>query len=277
ILFNHTQSGDHHYYFVVNTLDTAGDYNLTFRVKGKQPEIWDPMNGQIKKATSWKQQEKGTSVNITLPAYGSCFVVFKENTTNTGLDGKKDVPETVDTLSGPWKIEFDSVYGPKKAIITDSLFSWNHHLVEDIKYYSGTATYSTTFNLESIPEGKIALDLGKVASMARIRINGKELPLDWHAPFIFNISKALVLGENTLEIDVTNSWHNRLVGDCRLEQPVDGLPGWLLNGNSLPYDSKRKTWVFFEHQKPNDKLFPAGLIGPVRICKVMEKKYQGRK
>ena len=269
ILFNNTLIDGCNYYFVVNTSDENKDFELKFRVKNKQPEIWNPLDGSIQYATNWKQQEQTTNVSITLAAHASRFVVFRNNSTVKEQSGGKLVLQDEMTVSGPWTVTFEQ-WGTDSAIISDKLFEWNEHPVDDIKYYSGTAVYSASFKLEDKPDSNYVLNLGEVGDMARVKINGIDFPLIWHKPFVYEISDALRIGSNWIEVFVTNTWHNRLVGDVKLEKGENNLPDWLTAGKPLPSNSKRKTWVFHEHQKANDKLFSSGLIGPVRICRLVE-------
>ena len=81
----------------------------------------------------------------------------------------------------------------------------------------------------------------------------------------------LRLGTNTLEIDVTNLWVNRLIGD---EQYPDDCewnecflarwPDWLINGKPRPVPS-RVTFTTWKHWTAKDALLPSGLIGPVTL------------
>ena len=63
-----------------------------------------------------------------------------------------------------------------------------------------------------------------------------------------DITAALRQGSNTLEVDVINSWHNRLVGDHQ--------PG-------------ANPTTFTTHNKYNAStpLQPSGLLGPVRLVR----------
>jgi hypothetical protein len=54
-------------------------------------------------------------------------------------------------------------------------------------------------------------------------------------------------GANMLEVDIVNTWNNRLAGDAAL--PVD----------------QRRTSISAATVKKNSPLLPAGLIGPVTI------------
>lgn len=68
----------------------------------------------------------------------------------------------------------------------------------------------------------------------------------WCEPYTVDISEALQQGENQLTIEVTSTWHNRLVHDA-------GLP-----------EDERKTWTI-EGPKKEAGLSRSGLLGPVVI------------
>ncbi len=90
-------------------------------------------------------------------------------------------------------------------------------------------------------------------------------------PCRIEVSKSLRPGSNTLEVDVTNLWVNRLIGDQ--EQPDDcqwtesfltRWPNWLTEGKPRPQPS-RITFTTWKHWAASDPLLPSGLIGPVTL------------
>jgi hypothetical protein len=50
---------------------------------------------------------------------------------------------------------------------------------------------------------RVDLDLGNVAIVAQLKVNGKEIGTLWKAPYAVEITSALKPGENSIEIKVT--------------------------------------------------------------------------
>ena len=115
---------------------------------------------------------------------------------------------------------------------------------EGIRYYSGVAVYRKAFEL-SAASPSLELDLGDVRSIARVRVNGREIGTLWKPPYRLNIAGAAHQGKNTLEIEVVNTWLNRLLGDDQ--------PGAAKHWTSATI----KTWHGLAQ--------PSGLLGPVTV------------
>ena len=78
------------------------------------------------------------------------------------------------------------------------------------------------------------------------RINGRKLAVLWTAPFRADITGLVQAGDNEIEIEITNTWHNRLAYDA-----------------SLPA-AERKTWTI-SAPKAAAPVKLAGLVGPVQV------------
>jgi len=168
-------------------------------------------------------------------------------------------PLTVSTaapmaITGPWEVNFPPGWGAPEKIMFDQLTDWTKRSEEGIKYFSGKATYRRTFDISGsalrAPHSELILDLGKVNDIAVVRVNGRELGTLWQPPYRVDISAAVKPGANSLEVDVVNTWKNRLVGDAAL--PV----------------KQRYTSITAATVKKKSPLQPAGLIGPVTIRQI---------
>jgi hypothetical protein len=157
------------------------------------------------------------------------------------------VPAPVE-VGGPWQVMFQAPGGTSQKTSFDALCDWTAHADERIRYFSGQATYRTVFTIPDAWKGSdVRLDLGQVHGLATVRLNGQRLETLWMQPWHIDITPALRQGENVLEVDIVNSWHNRLAGDA-------GLPL-----------EKRQTILLRQTVTENQPLQPAGLLGPVTI------------
>lgn len=80
----------------------------------------------------------------------------------------------------------------------------------------------------------------------------------WCSPYTVDITSAARLGANELEIEVTNLWWNRLVGDAK-------YPGGFPDGRGGFTGDAPKTFTTHTAWGPREELEPSGLLGPVRL------------
>src|SRR6185436_15106501 len=114
----------------------------------------------------------------------SVFVLFNKRTTVLSRNLPRNQYNELMNIDGPWEINFPEKSGAPAAIELNSLSSLTNHADEGVKYFSGTATYSKTFELKKEPgRSKVFLDLGKVGDIAEIILNGKKMDILWKAPF----------------------------------------------------------------------------------------------
>jgi hypothetical protein len=217
----HRTTTDAEIYYVINRKKQATTRDCTFRVIGKRPEIFDPVSGNIRPATAFRQAGGRTTLPLEFDRYGSCFVVFRAPIdTQMAGNTESNFPNLtkLQDLSGPWNVTFDPAWGgPAHAVFPD-LISWTKSSDEGIKDYSGKATYHKTFDLIQTPAKKqrLFLDLGDVRSVADVRLNGQSLGVLWCFPWRVDITKAVKPIGNELEVDVINLWPNRVIADLNL-------------------------------------------------------------
>jgi hypothetical protein len=185
-----------------------------------------------------------------------------------------EIPDP-NVLEGSWRVQFQEGRGAPGEVQFEDLVSWDNHPDTGIRFFSGTAKYSTLFD---VPESymkedqEIWLDLGDVEVIAEVRINGKEMGPLWNKPYRVEVSEVVRSGSNEMEIHVTNLWVNRLIGD---EQYPDDCewgegkyltqwPEWFLKGERRPEPS-RLTFTTWKHWSKEDNLVPSGLLGPVTL------------
>jgi hypothetical protein len=243
----HRRDGRAEIYFLSNQKPEAVSFRAVFRVQGLQPELWDAVSGLRRDALAFRHDGLRTAVPLELGPYGSLFVVFRRPAGPGGE--KRNFPAYVPAaeIAGPWTVAFDPKWGGPQAVTFDKLVSWTARGEEGIRYYSGTATYRVTFDRPALG-GHLAMDLGKVANIAEVRLNGANLGIVWAPPFRVDITAAVKPAGNRLEIDVVNTWYNRVALDSTLppERRLTRTNVQLPKG-SQPQES--------------------GLLGPVRILR----------
>jgi len=208
------------------------------------------------------------------------FIVFRKSKPVEILKSKNFQDyQKVKEINGPWRIDFDPKWGgPENQVVFDTLIDWHEHNDKRICYYSGTATYRNAFHLSTSQHSKstpVFIDPRKVEVMARIRVNGIDCGIAWNPPYRIDITKAAKPGENQQEIDVVNTWINRMIGDEQLPEDSEWLnfetlkewPEWFLKNEPSP--SGRYTFISAKHYEKDDPLAPSGLSGPVSICKLV--------
>ena len=239
-------------YFVANQQFQKEQVELRFRVEGKVPELWYPDRG-ITAPVSYRMENGCTIVPVALDPYGSVFVIFREIAHATSK--QITAPKVLNTqiIGGSWDLHFPPLFKNTTSIRLDSLQSWSTLIDSTLQYFSGTASYTKTFQLPAISARKrYWIDLGAVKEIAELTINGKSLGILWETPYSLEVTNYLRTGANKVEIKVTNLWTNWMQGDKHL--PVDQRFTFATNtifGNSM--------------ESPELQLIPSGLLGPVTI------------
>ncbi len=318
ITFMHRHDDETDIYFLYNPDSVPQQFEITCRVKGKIPELWNPMTGDTKKTGHFAQDDNHTKIWVTLEAEESTFMVFRESSkgvvsfaepgnnpftadylldeknkllftafknrtyeivTSSGQNIKTivdDIQKPID-IDGSWSVQFLEKDDFDSTVVFNQLSDWKDNVVDEIQHYSGTAIYRKSFSMDATQlskDKKYMLDLGDVKIVAAVKLNGENVGIDWMPPFELDITDFLKTGENKLEIEITNQWSNRLIGDERY--PVDYtfelegnfpkkiMPDWYVNQEPIP-PGKRTTFCTATFYKATDPLMPSGLIGPVQI------------
>jgi hypothetical protein len=150
----------------------------------------------------------------------------------------------------PWTLSFPSGWGAPTSILVPTFQSWTASHIPGVRYFSGTATYHATLHIPSnilTPQHQLWLNLGDVREIATIAIDGVPIQTLWRAPFVARIDPQLHIGDNTVDIEVTNLWPNRLIGDL---QPTATVHYTHTNVRAYTKDSP---------------LLPSGILEPITL------------
>lgn len=239
-LHRHVKGAD--WYFITPEKQQSFKGKVEFLAQGAA-EIWDPITGQTTPLNVERQGEYA-NVELDLPKAGSCFVIFNQ-------DKKQENREKVEltntqAISNRWTVQFPEGWGTPAELEMETLAPWCEFPMSDEgKAFSGSATYTTTFNWTNECKN-IILDLGKVNMIAEVFLNDQKVRTLWCTPYTADITDYVKQGENKLQVKVTSTWFNRLSYDA-----------------SLP-ESERKTWTI-SGPSANAKLKEYGLLGPVNL------------
>jgi hypothetical protein len=252
LAFVHRLLPDGDIYWVVNGNTRRETLEASFRVTGKAPELWLAETGLVEPA-SYLIANGRTVVPLRLEPDDAVFVVFRKTASAPARALPDPVESELAKIAGPWAVAFQPGHGAPASARFDALTSWSENADPGIKYFSGTATYTESFDVHAhwfVSGTRYWLDLGNVKNLAEVKVNGIPLGTVWKRPFRVDATEALKPGPNTLEIKVANLWVNRLIGDKQ------------------PGAAKTTTYTAVEFYKADSPLLPSGLLGPVRIVGV---------
>ena len=116
--------------------------------------------------------------------------------------------------------------------------------MEDSTYvnFMGTVVYKSTFSVDGKNMPKY-IDLGKVADICELKVNGRDAGMKWFGERKYDISPYVNAGENTIEVKVTTLMGNYI--------------------QTLKDNSVAQRFVL----RRNQPYVSAGLIGPVKLYK----------
>ncbi|MDR2706197.1 MAG: discoidin domain-containing protein [Planctomycetaceae bacterium] len=238
-------------YFVANLTDSTDKTVCAFRVTGREPELWDPVNGEIRKAQAFTQEKNKTLIPLEFAPYGSVFVIFRNkiepSVQGTGQSNSVTFEKIIEITSS-WKVRFDPTWGGlQEPVEFKKLESWTKNENPAIRYYSGLATYSQDVEVEFKRGQRIFLEVDNVHELAEIKINNQSCGTIWASPFRVEVTSAWQSGKNRIEIEVANHWANRIIGDAAKPE------------------NERLTRTNIQRLTPETKLVESGLVGSVRL------------
>lgn len=285
--FAHRRIDNNDLYYFYNDEPSFKSTEIDIREGDGVPEIWHADNGTIEKITDFVRNETRLVTTIPLEPFGSRFVLIRRDDEQPPYDGSRN-QLLVDTYANkhnilskfdsPWEVHFDQKWAGPGDVRFENLIDWTTSDVSGIKHYSGKAVYKNTLVIDKAlinQSQPLYLSLGDVQQIAEVSLNGKSIATLWKPPFVLNIQDYVKAGHNELEVSITNTWVNRLIGD----EALPDTSGYSMTGDTVPWitentpppPSERVTFTgynFFEKQPKN--LQPSGLIGPVTLYTIQK-------
>ncbi|WP_242009452.1 glycosyl hydrolase [Lacibacter cauensis] len=249
IAWTHRKTNEADIYFLSNQSNTEASFEIKFRVHGHDHlEIYNPVTGEIGDLSFFDQTD---SLFMVMAPGQSMFYVFRKTKPVNSKQLSPPVTEKSEMSfkSKNWNIQFNQKYGgPSLSVNTQEFQSWSIYSDSSIKYYSGTAVYTNVFDWkQDVTNRSIYLQIDSLYNIATVKVNGVDCGTIWTQPYSVDITKAIRQGENKVEIFVTNTWHNRLIGDQLLPE------------------AKRITWTTAPFRLKDKPLLPAGIVGEVKL------------
>ncbi len=244
----HQKDGNTDIYILSNQENHAVTMDVEFRVTGKQPELWIPLTGEIRKLPAFTYKQKTAVVPMKLEKGECVFVVFRE----TGkpmlhsVEANYPSPVLIQNVQNIWDVTFESAFKNPSPIKMDILQDLATMANDSVKYFSGTATYKTNVDLKKASKGeRMFINFDKVGAMGKVYINGKYAGGVWTIPYQLDVTDFVKNGMNEIKVEVVNTWVNRIVGD--LNAP----------------EGERQVYCFINPHRPDSPLPASGLIGKV--------------
>lgn len=282
----HYAKGENDFYLIRNTTGQWISKTISFRQQNKAPELWNPVSGEAIPVSVYDMNESHVQLPLSVPPYGSYFVVFTNKKTSPVYNritdenariqhtskgfhfldkgtfevGKESGPEKIESdlqtliVGGEWQLTFPEKWGAPAAITFPALISWSESTNTGVRYFSGIGTYAKEFQFIAQPDGnneRVYLDLGDLAEVAEVWLNDQSLGITWTKPHRFDVTDIIKQGPNQLKVEVANTWSNRLTGDAITGEKFTNTNIVKANKNLTPWQDV--------------PLKKSGLTGPVSL------------
>lgn len=217
------QAGDTEWVFLNNS-DLANAHTITIVPSrelgfGKQMWIWDAETGE-----RFYVGDGQKPITLDLATGDSKIVVFDKTQKGPLWSPLPATADTTYSLSGPWELEFHHIDGSTKTATMQTLTDLRDNPA--FVSFSGTVTYRIHVNAA---DGALwnFINLGKVAGISSLTVNGKDAGTRWYGRRIFKLDNLLRPGDNLFEVKVITTMGNYM--KTLTDNPV--AQKWTNNGN----------------------------------------------
>ena len=241
-----TDDGSNFFLMMNASLNEARETDIAFPkaiTAGKHAWVYDPATGTRRPL----KLDKDGKAHFRFGPSETCLLVFNKDGRSSGASTgsatglSRSLSGAERPVTGPWDLtlhhpQLDSTWTAR----LDSLQDFKDMTDSSFVNFMGTIVYKTTVQLDGKALPKY-IDLGKVADICELKVNGKDAGVKWFGERIYDISPYVKVGNNTIEVKVTT-----------------------LTGNYLQTlkDNKAAQRFIFRRNQP---YVSAGLIGPVKI------------
>jgi hypothetical protein len=228
------KQGDLDIFFFSNyNLKRSFNSSVSFDAKDKSAWLWDTETGN---RYLYPVKGKKGNFDLSLDPGESKLIVFSRQNKGETYHPVLFNESAGSVISGTWKVSLEHVNGTRENITLENLIDFKDH--EKLKSFAGVACYENVFRIVKNEKNHL-VDLGKVSGISVLYINDQEVGSKWFGKHVYDISKAVKEGENSMKVKITTTLGNYMKS---------------LNDN--------KTAVKWMKSQP---LYSSGLIGPVKL------------
>jgi hypothetical protein len=285
IYYIHKQSDIHDFYFLRNSQNSAKRVKFKFFHPTKIPFILNSWSGNIIQAPQYRRDEEYVEMDLFFHPYEALLIDFKEDSedpyvTESELKIERQKSNLISYIDTPGNYTIKLNTGDEKSInigendlysikienfrfetyLRDYLGNYQKFTTEmqelkdwrtipELKFCSNKAVYSFNFDITKEhlqEENRVIISIGRIHDAGIIEVNGEEFPPLLTYPYIQDITSSVKIGKNEVQIEITPTLRNRLIGY--------GKTGG-------------KDWINHKYKK---ELMPSGLIGPI-LVKIVRK------
>ena len=291
--FIHRATAESDFYFLANRKPNPETVEARFRIVGRQPELWDPVTGAMRKLPEFSVKDGCTILPLRFEPHQSWFVVFRKKVAeiHASRAEEKNFPDlkSVQEITGAWELQFDpkwfydqkSEVGDQRSetgakLAFETLTDWTKRPEEAIQYYSGTAVYRNVFDFAADAGNR---DQGSgvnsaAQASAEIRTLNPQSRLFLDLGVVKETAKIKLNGKDLgvvwcapWRVEITDAVKEK---ENELEIEVVNLwPNRLIGDGKLPENRRRTHTNVLRYYRPSPKgehqLLPSGLLGPVTI------------
>ncbi|HEY4334316.1 MAG TPA: glycosyl hydrolase [Puia sp.] len=209
--FTRIKYGTGNCYFIVNRRSREWKGLVPLAAKFVSAEILNPMEGDIGTAPQSESAAVSKKIFLQLAPGESCLVETSPGPARLRLYRHYEPAGASSAIAGKWEIKFIDG-GPKlpASVTVDQLGSWTDLEGDEVKRFSGTASYSISFTRPKMKATDWKLDLGKVDVTAQVWLNGMRITTLLGPPYQVVIPASMMHTNNKLEIRVSNLMVNRI-------------------------------------------------------------------
>lgn len=212
-------------YFIRSHKEHGRLVSVSFHTDSTDAVLFDSRSGGFARVSA-KVKDGWAELELPFVPFGALWVLF-----GSGIETQANPQwftelrasvcgEVLCSLENGWKLSLSSaIQGDEKQVqrANYTLADWSDD--EVLGGYTGWGVYEISLDLgEALPENAV-LDLGTVADIAVVYINGQKIGEKLARPYAFALDKFLKPGKNALRVEVLNSLRNGMIGAGRLQTP----------------------------------------------------------